>query len=140
MMAADRQLTYHGKTILTLKTKVYEIEPHNAKLLFGAKKAFIGFAGSTFGVGAALLWLSDLTRKVPRMRDTEMVVLTSNKEIYHGMQLDDWLQIKDKQFAIGSGCTYAIAAMAAGADPYKAVEIASKLDILTGQGITKHVM
>ncbi len=137
MMAADRQITYHGKTILTIKTKLYEIEPHNAKMLFGHHKAFIGFAGTTLGVGSALLWLSDLTRKVPRLRDLEMVVLTGKKEIYHAMQLDDWIQIKDKQFAIGSGGSHAMAAMLAGCNPYKAVAIASKLDAFTGQGITK---
>lgn len=137
MMAGDRQFTHHSGMKMLGTTKVYEVPLPD---LFDAKRAFIGFCGNADMFGPIIGWLHSPEGKPPRMKGVEMLLLTDKGRIMHGTTLHNWLEIKDKHYAIGSGMTFAQAAMACGKSPIEAVKVASKFDPNTGMGFTKLFM
>lgn len=134
MMAGDRLFTHASNMKLTGKTKIYEVPYPD---LFDCKKAIIGFAGGADSIGRVMNWLYDPGSKPPRLNGVEMVVLTDKGKIMHGSSVHHFTEVCDKFFAIGSGMTYAQAAMAAGKDPYEAVKIAAQFDSYTGGPFNK---
>jgi hypothetical protein len=137
MMAGDRQFTHASGMKMLGAGKLVEVPFPD---MFKAKRAVIGFAGSADVWGNVVSYLHDPTGKPPKLRDIEMLMLTDKGEIFHGTNLNNWLIIKDKHYAIGSGMQYAQAAMASGKTPLEACKIASKFDANTGLGYTKVVM
>ena len=134
MMAADRQFTYRDQKLLG-RTKIYELD--QLAETFGAKKVFVGFAGSAEQIGKAIGWFHDPTGKFPKLSGLEAVALTDKGQIWHSQSLANWVEITQPYFAIGSGCSYAVASMATGATPLEAVKIAAKFDIYTGMAYNK---
>jgi ATP-dependent protease HslVU (ClpYQ) peptidase subunit len=134
MMAADRQFTYRDQKLLG-RTKIYEL--NQLAETFGAKKVFLGFAGSAEQIAKAIGWFYEPNGKFPKLGNLEAVALTDRGQIWHSQSLADWVEITQPYFAIGSGCSYAVAAMAAGSTPMQAVKIAAKFDVYTGMAYNK---
>ena len=140
MLAGDKQFTYRETTKMKGKTKIYEMPTPAANGIFQTEKALIGFSGNTGDIGRAMAWLHDITAKVPKLANVEMLVLTDKKIIYQATTLKNWLKIEKPFFAIGSGQSFALAAMSAGKTPYEAVKIAAEYDLYTGMGFNKMEM
>jgi ATP-dependent protease HslVU (ClpYQ) peptidase subunit len=137
-IACDLQFTHSGGIKFKGKTKVVDLKPEVAKSIFGAKRVLIGFAGNADIWGELVAWFAVPTDKPPKLKNIELLMLTDEGKIYHGTNLQNWMQIDEPYFSIGSGMHLAIAAMAAGATPAEAVRIASKHDPNTGRGIKEY--
>lgn len=127
-LAADSVVTGNGMRLGSM-TKAYRI----GRLL-------VGLAG-TVGIAQAFLhWLADGAEgDPPSMKaedgDAEVIIVLPDGRIatFDKYGRD---QMQAERYAIGSGGRFAIAAMAAGADAKRAVEIASSLDCFSGGPIT----
>ena len=137
-MACDLQATHSGGIKFKIETKVIELPPKTAKDLFGVKKAFVGFCGSVDAWGEIHGWFYVPEGKPPKCRGIEMMMLTDKGEIYHATNMTNWTLIKEKQFAIGSGMQFAVAAMDSGKTPLESVKVASKFDPNTGMGFKEY--
>lgn len=137
MMAGDRQFTHSRGIILTGKTKIYDLPTKVANTLFSADKAFVGFCGNVNNFATAIEWLHSPSDKAPKVKGIEMLLLNDKGHIYHATTLSNWMRICDPYFAVGSGMTFAVGAMASGKNPYEAIKIASKWDPDTGRGFNK---
>lgn len=109
-----------------------------ATALFGAKKAIVGGAGSAMDLGRAWSWLSEPDAKVPKLKNSEFIALTSNKEIFTSFNLSNWTKVDEPYYSIGTGSHFAIGALAAGKSSPTSVEIASVRDSHTGFGVTEY--
>jgi hypothetical protein len=96
----------------------------------------VGFAGVVNGVSSVWDFFIDPTvfKKPPRPKETMFVVLTGDKKIYTFNDPTEWMQVDANHYAIGSGSTFALGALATGASALDAVKTASKFDPLTGLG------
>lgn len=105
-----------------------------------------GFTKKVFRVRGELLggggtaryldqWFAAYRRNkpLPKPIASDVIVLRlSDKGIHVWSSVDDWMQIEQAQFAIGTGGKAARAAMAAGASCARAVRIACDIDASTG--------
>jgi len=138
-IASDRQYTYHDTTALKGRPKLEIIEGNVARALFKSPKAILGFAGSSSEIAKVRYWLLDISQSPPEIKDTEMLCLCSHG-IFHSSNLNIWLPIDKKYWAIGSGGDFAMAAMEVGKSPLEAVKVAAKLDIRTGMGFKEEYL
>lgn len=136
-IACDLQFTYAGKTKFKGYTKIFEPDSEVSQELFGIKRCYIGFSGSTVEWGNVVNYLLYPEGNLPRLRDIEFLMLTDKKKILHSMNLRNWMLIPDKYFSIGSGMQFAMGAMAAGGTAEDAIKSAIKHDPMTGFGV-KH--
>lgn len=137
MMAGDLQMTHASMTKFKVDSKIWEIPAKSANDVFQCKRLFVGLAGNADNFSSVLEWLWSPTDKRPKVKGVEMLLLNDKGHIFHATTLYNWLRLKEKHFAIGSGMQYAIAAMDAGKTPYEAVKIASNHDVYTGMGYNK---
>jgi ATP-dependent protease HslVU (ClpYQ) peptidase subunit len=98
----------------------------------------VGACGSANDLSQAWVWFSDISERVPKIKNLELLALTSTGRLYSSFNLVDWVGIDRTNFAIGSGAEYALGALSAGKSPVKAVEIATDLDPGTGHGVTEY--
>ena len=117
--------------------KMMVLKQEIAEALFGAKKAIVGYAGNSADIGAVFNWLSEPIDKPPKVKNTELIVLTSNKEIYTNYNLGGWIFVDNPYYAIGSGSHFALGVLATGKGSSKAVEVASEMDPGSGFGVTE---
>lgn len=140
-MACDLQMTYGNNLKMKTASKILEVVGENAQKLFSCNRAFIGFSGSTSAWANAVAWFTIPEGSPPRVgNNLEMLLLTDNKEIMHSTNLVSWTAIKEKYFAIGSGCAHAVTALECGKTPKEAVLLASKRDIYSGMGVKEFVL
>lgn len=139
-MACDLQMTYGGSVKMKTSTKVIQLVGQHCIDLFECDKAFIGFSGNASQWASVVGWFTDPTQKPPRLKDLELLMLTSKKKIFHSNVLTEWVGLTDKHFSIGSGCAYALAALECGKSPKEAVLIASKRDCFTGMGVKEYFL
>lgn len=139
-MACDLQFTYAGHTKFKGTTKVLVLEGAVPQEMFKVDKAYIGFSGNADAWGEVVSWFCDISQKPPRCKNIEFLMLTSEKKIWHGTNLRNWMYLPEKFFAVGSGCQFALAAMSAGKSPKEAIAIASKHDPSTGMGIKEYTL
>lgn len=132
-IAGDRQYTYGGTTKFLGAPKVIQIADSLSKEMFGVPKTLVGFAGNADVWGQVQAFFADPTRKLPKLRNIEFLMLNKNG-IYHATNMENWTLLNEKHFAIGSGMNFAMAAMASGKTPIEACKVASKYDVLTGLG------
>ena len=137
-IACDRQFTYNGSTKMIGDTKVFTFNPDVAQELFNTKVAYCGFCGDAGAWGNVVNWFIDPSQKPPKVKEIEMILLTGKKEIYYANSLNNWMEIHDKYWSIGSGMPYALAAMATGKTPLEACKVASKFDVMTGMGYREY--
>lgn len=137
-IACDRQFTYRENTKLRGSTKILEINGDICKEVFDVKKALLGFAGNADMWGEIVSWFAYPEGKFPKCRGIEFLLLTSEKKLFHGTNMRNWMLLPDGQFAIGSGAEFAMGAMTSGKTPLEAVKIASKHDPMTGMGFLEY--
>jgi len=117
------------------KNKIHRFE-HPA--LYDGKPFHVGLAGTIEGFALVLEYLADpINVKPPKAKGMEALVLTSDGKIWTFWNNPSvWTQVDQPYYAIGSGMTYAMGAMLAGATAKDAVKAACKADINSGMGIT----
>lgn len=131
-MACDTQATHGGTLKFKVKTKITAI--HNK--VFYPKPFLIGYCGSLEIAQKIISYLRDATEPAKmKNKDCEFLILTEDKKIYTFVDPNNWMEVADDHYAIGSGMHYAMGAFKHGATPKEAVQAASKLDPSTGTGI-----
>lgn len=123
IVAADRQCSYH----CTPATKLFTL----------ADRSVVGIAGSLEFCLAAVKYLDGSIGPKPTSSTDNSTLLRvypdGTAEVYHS-QLEPY-PVLLPFFAVGSGSDYAMGALAMGATPERAIEIASQFDEATGGGI-----
>lgn len=136
-MASDHQYSHAGGMVFKGAHKMVVLEQEVAEAFFDAKKAIVGYAGAADTIGAVFSWLQDPVDKPPRVKNAELIVLTSNKKIYTSYNLGGWIFVDKPYYSIGSGSHFALGVLATGKGPGKAIEVASSLDPGSGFGYTE---
>ena len=106
----------------------------NSKAIYGRDKVYMGHSGNAITWSNIIQWFYYPDNKKPKFTDTDLLMLNDKGEIWHSVDLRNWVQIVDSYFSIGSGSLYAMGALATGVTPKEAVKVASKLDPYTGMG------
>jgi ATP-dependent protease HslVU (ClpYQ) peptidase subunit len=125
-LAADRQSTWGGTATKT--RKIFRATHADGR------RMIYGCAGLTHECQAYTRWIDGKIER-PEFTDLSILSIDQKGRIWHANQTMLWVRIMTKQWAIGSGCDYALGAMAAGKSAAEAVRIASKLDVGTGFGV-----
>jgi hypothetical protein len=134
-MSCDLQFSHAG-VMFKGATKVTTLSPKVARDMFDVDKAFIGFCGDADKWAEVVAWYDNPVDKPPNIKGMELLMLTSDKQIFHASStVKSWLKIDEPFYAIGSGMHLALAAMATGKSPQEAVKIAAKYDKGTGLGV-----
>ena len=109
-----------------------------AKLRRLADGTVIGLAGSAYDLDAVADWLGGAARDAPFPtldKSSETLMLLPDGRVrfmdHKGRCIDTAIPA-----ATGSGMKFALAAMYAGVDPFRAVEIAARLDVHSGGVLT----
>jgi hypothetical protein len=134
-MSCDLQFTYGGELKFKGRTKIIKLKPKVARAVFGVDGAVIGFAGEAESWGEIVSWYDEPTTELPKPKKLELLMLTSEKKIYHASTLKNWMEIDEPVFAIGSGMQWAMSAVVSGKTTAEAVRIAMKYDPNTGLGV-----
>lgn len=137
-MSCDHCYTHNGGMQFKGAVKMMALQKEVATALFGAKKAIVGGAGAAADLGRAWRWLSEPEDKIPKLKSSEFIAVTSNKEIFTSTNLSNWIKVDEPYYAIGTGSHYAMGAMATGKSSVRSVEIASVRDPHTGFGVTEY--
>lgn len=129
-LAGDRQSTY-GNTPVRTRPKVHRVTAPDGR------RFIVGMAGLAADARAYLQWLrGEITGRPPFVDMSAMLIDDARRIWIYNDKSHGYEQIHTRQWAIGSGCDYALGAMAAGADAVAAVKIASRLDVCTGMGVS----
>lgn len=136
-MASDHQYTHGNGMMFKGAHKMMVLEKEVAEAFFGARKAIVGYSGSSGDIGAVFGWLNEPIEKAPKVKNTELIVLTSNKEIYTNYNLGGWILVDKPYYSIGSGSHFAMGALASKGSAPSAVAIATEMDPSTGKGVTE---
>lgn len=137
-MACDLQAT--GAYKFKLKTKIICVENNQFTEMFGCKKLLLGAAGGLSDLADIWTWAFMPEGKMPKTRNLSFLMLTDSKQLMYSENFVSWAQVDQKYASIGSGSTFAMAALEAGKDPYEACKIAGKLDPATGMGYKKFIL
>lgn len=118
--AADRQMSLHMVKV----QKIFRL-PNGA---------VVGGAGDYNKIVKSIRYMLGQGDKVEGPADgNTMLMMVHNKKVYLSVDYGDTMMpVRDKKFAIGSGSSYAMGAMQAGATAKEAIKIAAKLDPDTG--------
>ena len=133
ILAADRQMTSNCTIKICHK-------------IFKEKNYIMSFVGGL----AQGLHLCEWYRKGAKVKDYPIfqldkedfttLIVAKKKEVVYYQDLPIPVKVHDSFAAWGSGSDFAMGAMAFGANAIEAVEIASKFDIYTGQGIDHFII
>jgi hypothetical protein len=117
------------------KTKVFKFKAH--ELTYPECDFIVGFCGTASDVAEISTYFEfpEMFSKLPKGRGASGLILTENRDIFIFDHYSSWLAVAEPFLAVGSGASYAVGAMAAGATPREAVRIASKSDAYTGMGV-----
>ena len=137
-IACDLQFSHSSGLKFKGASKIIELKADLARSMFQTEKAFIGFCGNADIWGDVVSWLSVPEGKPPKLKNIELLLLTGNRQIYHGTSLTNWLKLDVKHFAIGSGSHLAMGAMEVGKTPVEAIKAAAKHDPMTGMGYKEY--
>lgn len=132
-IACDLQIT-SGTSKFKGKSKIYSYEPSD----FCNEEHMIGFCGTIQAGYRMLEWIADPgERKPPKGGSCEYLVLTRSGKMFCFQEVDNWIEIDEEFYSIGSGSYFALGAMQAGSSASEAVKIASKYDTNTGMGVER---
>jgi len=133
-LAGDRLTSYGGTPMRCSSPKVSKVVAPNGRV------ALVGFTGSLAFQVEYLAWLNGGDRptvKVPE--NTGWSVLMVDDELNVWLRSDGsdvWTLLGNRvKWAAGSGCDYALGAMATGATAEEAVHVSTHYDIHTGMGV-----
>lgn len=125
VLAADRR-TVWGNTP-TEAEKVFKVTRNGATFLFGC-------AGLARDAYAYQRWaFGEIDR--PEFTEFTVMCIDEQRRIWTATEKMMWVQVRKSMWAVGSGCDYALGAMAARKSAREAIVIASGLDINTGGGV-----
>jgi ATP-dependent protease HslVU (ClpYQ) peptidase subunit len=125
-LAADKQSTWGGTPTRT--RKIFRAKHPDGRVMI------YGCAGLTHECQAYTRWIDGEIEK-PDFTDISILSIDQKGRIWYANQSMLWARIITKRWAIGSGCDYALGAMAAGKSAADAIRIASKLDVNIGLGV-----
>lgn len=133
-LAGDRKAVFGGTPMRIEQPKVARVRAP------GGRIALVGFSGAMSVVLAYRHFMAGGPRPDygDQSQDTALNILLIDDTCrvwFRTSKRDIWEWFNVEQWAIGSGCDYALGAMAAGATAREAVRIASKLDNGTGFGV-----
>lgn len=131
-IACDLQATHSGGFKFKLTTKVGKFfQP-----LIYPKPFYVGFSGNVDAIPDVTDFFVNMHeyKKPPKVSGIECLVLTEDRKLYTFVNPSKWLELKEGNYAVGSGAMFAMGAMESGKDPIDAVKIASKKDPMTGMG------
>ena len=92
----------------------------------------VGTCGSAADGEKFIEWYRDQTKKKPKLKDFQAIVLTGEGAIFEVWEDLTFLEVIEPFFAVGSGREFAMGAMAMKDNPRKAIEIACKYDKNSG--------
>jgi hypothetical protein len=125
-LASDRQSTWGGTATKT--RKIFRAKhPDGRSVIYGC-------SGITHECQAFTRWI-DGEISQPDLTDLIILSIDQNGRIWYASHTLLWARLHTKQWAIGSGCDYALGAMASGKTAAEAIRIASRLDVNTGFGV-----
>lgn len=131
-IACDLQATHSGGYKFKLTTKIGKFyQP-----LIYPKPFYVGFSGSVDAIPDVTDFFVNMHeyKRPPKIQGVECLVLTEDRKLYTFVNPSKWLELKEGNYAVGSGAMFAMGAMESGKDPIEAVKIASKKDPMTGLG------
>lgn len=129
-VVADKRITSTSGVHYTSNDKIHRIG-----------EWIVGASGDAFDCIEFLKWFRacEAGEKIPvpnlDSKFEGLAVHESGKIVEYGGKCQPMI-VEEKFYAIGSGVGVALGALAAGADPKKAIEIACRFDRWTGNGIT----
>lgn len=126
-LVADRQTT-KGSTRGTM-CKIFQL--NNNRFLAGA--------GDAVEINQVVHWMKAGGKKKmkPDIEESEFLMLDKRGKKCYFMDHRLVPMVCESFSAIGSGSDFALGAMAAGVDAERAIQIASRLDVFTGEGLDK---
>ena len=137
-IACDLQYTHSSGMKFKGSSKIICLNPILSKEIFKADATYIGFCGNADSWGDIVSWFAVPEGRPPRCNGIEMLALTDTKQLFYGSSLKNWMKMDTKYFCVGSGMHFATAAMESGKTPKEAIQIASKLDPMTGMGVKEY--
>lgn len=128
ILAADRMISYQDNCYEVTKIQRFD-------------KWLIGFAGGT-AIGLQMVdWFKrgaqpeTFPTNITEENFSSLIAIDSDKSIYRYEFTPFPVKLESKQIAIGSGSSYALAAMRTGMSAIEAVRLAIELDIYSGFGV-----
>lgn len=125
-LAADTRSSWGGTPVDGACRKIFEAIHPKGRLL-------VGCSGISEECNAIWLWMTGKREEQPQTTDIRIMAVDESGFVFVGSKPGYWSEVGRRPWAIGSGCDYALGAMATGANARRAVQIASTLD--TGTGI-----
>lgn len=99
--------------------------------LFTCKKWIMGGSGKAVTLELFAQWLSSNRKGSIKLKGLAALVMDKDRiYLYHGCTVP--IEIQDDVYAVGTGAMAVMAAMAMGANPQQALDVAAKLDTMTG--------
>lgn len=128
IMVCDSQLTTEGAGI------------SHARKVFQIRGELYGIAGEYVQSMSFISWVRDGKKKAdpPEMANVQALCLSRERKIYLFDFAPRPYVIDDKVYAIGSGGSFALGALAAGASSRAAIQIAARYDTGTGGRIRSY--
>jgi len=129
MIAADRR-SNEGNSKHGEASKIFKINGH-----------LVGFAGRADTSALLRYWFENGAKpeEWPDPYDDEtdcsMIVVTPDGKVMYYERFPIPIVMENEFFALGSGRDFALAAMALGCNPERAVEVACELDLYSGNGV-----
>ena len=127
-LAGDKQTTHDGTPTPTRKVFRFMRRDDGQLVLCGC-------AGDTSDCQAYVRWARGITKKEPAFSDLLVMLIDRRGRVWCATEKMNWYRVGARQWAIGSGADYALAAMMCGKSAREAVRIASRLDTSTGLGV-----
>lgn len=139
-IACDRQAVYADDQKFLFDDKIFKLKPTQTEYLVGEKVwSFVGFAGEVPAGFLVRTYIADPeNEKLPKLKDTEFLMLTSLGNMYVSDDFSQWELVKDPYASIGTGSQFAHGALAAGSTPKQAVLIAQEKDLRSGMGVLEY--
>lgn len=125
-MYGDKRITHYGIPRDNATTKVHKITK-------GLTDALFSFSGALSAFDKVKSWVeNDMSTDLKAKKSEEFNALVWDGTDLFLIDPDGAMKIECREYVIGSGARYAMGAMAAGANPKKAIEIAARFDEATG--------
>lgn len=102
------------------------------KKLYRVGEAILGAAGNLEDILKFRDWVESEGAEPFTGKSITALVMNHTGIYMHDGGHPDGFQVLENRYAVGGGAVAAMAAMEAGADPYKALKIAAKFDPTTG--------
>lgn len=125
-LAGDRKRTIGG--VIVPKRKVHKIVSADGR------RFLMGCAGDSGSSDAYLSWARG-KRKEPDLIDLEILAVDDDGVVWQGDQHLNFACIGKRPWAIGSGCDFALSAMAFGKTAIEAVRFAARFNNSCGLGV-----